>query len=90
MTGPLFDVEGRLAGVVVAKLNYKYMLRYKGILPENVNFAVKIGYLRNMLAELEGGVDVLNREHSITAGKPEEVVAQLRPAVGLVLVRVKE
>jgi S1-C subfamily serine protease len=47
--GPLFDTSGQLAGVVVSKLDPLRVLRQTGQLPENINFAVKTGALRDFL-----------------------------------------
>lgn len=47
--GPLFDLSGQVAGVVVAKLNALRMIRETGQLTENVNFAIKTGALRDFL-----------------------------------------
>ncbi len=47
--GPLFDTSGQLVGVVVAKLDAGTMIRATGTLPENINFAIKTGALRDFL-----------------------------------------
>jgi S1-C subfamily serine protease len=47
--GPLFDMSGQVAGVVVAKLNAIRMIRETGQLTENINFAIKTGALRDFL-----------------------------------------
>ena len=39
--GPLFDSSGRITGIVVATLDAAKMARTIGIVPENVNFAIK-------------------------------------------------
>jgi S1-C subfamily serine protease len=39
--GPLFDLGGRVIGVVVSKLNAQRIAQVTGDLPQNVNFAVK-------------------------------------------------
>ncbi len=39
--GPLVDMNGAVAGVVVAKLDALYIAKATGDLPQNVNFAVK-------------------------------------------------
>lgn len=47
--GPLFDMSGQVAGVVVAKLDPRGVIRITGQLPENINFAIKTGALRDFL-----------------------------------------
>jgi len=47
--GPLFDTSGLLAGVVVAKLDALQVMKMTGALPENINFAIKTGALRDFL-----------------------------------------
>ncbi|AWM10294.1 S1C family serine protease [Bradyrhizobium symbiodeficiens] len=47
--GPLFDLSGQVAGIVVAKLNALRMIRETGQLTENINFAIKTGALRDFL-----------------------------------------
>src|SRR6185437_11393730 len=39
--GPLFDGSGRIAGIVVATLDTVQLARAIGVVPENVNFAIK-------------------------------------------------
>lgn len=47
---PLFDKNGKVIGIVTSTLNNKYLFATQGTIPQNVNFAVKISYLRSMLA----------------------------------------
>ena len=47
--GPLFDFDGVVVGVVAAKLNALRMARATGSIPENINFAIKTGALRDFL-----------------------------------------
>ncbi|MCK1736198.1 trypsin-like peptidase domain-containing protein [Bradyrhizobium sp. 138] len=47
--GPLFDMSGQVAGVIVAKLNALRMIKETGQLTENINFAIKTGALRDFL-----------------------------------------
>lgn len=47
--GPAVDEAGRLMGVVVAKLNALAIARITGDIPQNVNFAIKVGTLVNFL-----------------------------------------
>jgi len=48
--GPLFDGSGRVAGVVVATLDTVQLARAIGVVPENVNFAIKADEARQFLA----------------------------------------
>jgi hypothetical protein len=48
--GPLFDGSGRIAGVVVATLDTVRLARAIGVVPENVNFAIKSDDARQFLA----------------------------------------
>jgi S1-C subfamily serine protease len=47
--GPALDEAGRLMGVVVSKLNAVAIARITGDIPQNVNFAIKVGTLVNFL-----------------------------------------
>jgi S1-C subfamily serine protease len=47
--GPLFDLGGAVVGVVAAKLDAVRMARATGTIPENINFAIKTGALRDFL-----------------------------------------
>ena len=47
--GPLLDFGGRLVGVVAGKLDGIKIARATGNIPENINFAIKIGALRDFL-----------------------------------------
>jgi S1-C subfamily serine protease len=47
--GPLLDTSGNVIGVVTSKLNGLKFAKLTGDLPENVNFAIKTGALRDFL-----------------------------------------
>jgi S1-C subfamily serine protease len=47
--GPLLDSSGALVGVVVGKLDGVRVVRATGTIPENINFAIKTGALRDFL-----------------------------------------
>jgi S1-C subfamily serine protease len=47
--GPLFDTAGQIVGVVSAKLDPVRVAKATGSLPENINFAIKTGMLRDFL-----------------------------------------
>lgn len=47
--GPLLSASGDVAGLVAAKLNALRVARATGNIPENINFAIKTGALRDFL-----------------------------------------
>jgi S1-C subfamily serine protease len=47
--GPLFDTGGNVVGVVSAKINALKFAKATGDLPENINFAIKTGAVRDFL-----------------------------------------
>jgi S1-C subfamily serine protease len=47
--GPLLDMAGNVVGVVTQKIDPFYVARTTGSLPENVNFALKTGVVRDFL-----------------------------------------
>ena len=47
--GPLLDMSGHVVGVVAAKLNALKFAKATGDIPENVNFAIKTGTVRDFL-----------------------------------------
>lgn len=47
--GPLFDTSGQIVGVVTRKLDALRLAVATGTIPENINFAIKTGALRDFL-----------------------------------------
>ena len=47
--GPLLDGGGEVVGMVAAKLNALKFVKATGEIPENINFAIKTGALRDFL-----------------------------------------
>ena len=47
--GPLHDGSGNIVGVVSAKLDALRVVKATGDIPQNINFAIKIGALRDFL-----------------------------------------
>lgn len=52
--GPLFNTKGEVIGVVTSTVNNAYFITRKGTFPQNVNFAVKINYIENLIQLLPG------------------------------------
>ena len=47
--GPLFNKNGKVIGIVTSTLNNTYLLLKKAVISQNVNFALKIDYLKPIL-----------------------------------------
>ena len=58
--GPVFDSEGTLVGVTVAKADNEYFEKNFGILPESMNFAIKSSVLENFLTSIGISYDKKN------------------------------
>lgn len=80
--GPLLNMQGEVVGVVVAKLNAAEVFKWTGDLPENVNYAVKIDYLRAMTrSDVHAGTGAA---YARTADL-EAIAARVMPSVALVV-----
>lgn len=79
--GPLFNMKGELVGVVVSGLNAKFFYDNLGIIPQNVNFAVKISYLENLLGMMPESDEIINRKSKISNLSMEDQVEKLDPFI---------
>jgi S1-C subfamily serine protease len=50
--GPILNNKGNVIGVVVAKLNRKYIQNKFGVIPENTNFGIKTKIVKKLLKDL--------------------------------------
>jgi S1-C subfamily serine protease len=83
--GALVDERGNVVGVVSAKLDAAAALSASGALPENVNYAVKSGYLLSFLESVPE-VSAKLKEANGKEIKFEEVVEKAKQSAVLVLV----
>jgi S1-C subfamily serine protease len=82
--GPVIGFDGAAVGVVSAKLARLSDDR-NALKPENVNYAVKIAYLRPLLEELPDLADYTSIK--VAGATPEDLIAQAREAVFMLVVR---
>jgi S1-C subfamily serine protease len=75
--GPVIDESGHAVGVVLSRLE-----RAGDHVAQNVNYALKIGYLRNLLADLP---DTGSAHSAVKAGSIVGVVAEVQNAVFLII-----
>lgn len=79
--GPLFNNKGELVGIVVSSLNAKYFYENTGIIPQNVNFAVKASYLQSLVSMMPDGDEVSKRNNIVKTGPMENQIEQLNPFI---------
>lgn len=86
--GALVDEDGNVVGIVSAKLNASASLAASGVLPENVNYAIKSSSVKTFLDSVpEGWPLKLKTEYPSTNRKFGDVVQASQDAVVLVLVQ---
>jgi S1-C subfamily serine protease len=83
--GALVDSSGNVVGVVSMRLSELAALRTSGVLPQNVNYALKCDSITSFL---EGSSEVsgkLKPRNSALGRKPEDVVKEVEDATALVI-----
>lgn len=75
--GPLLNERGEVIGLVTSKLSASAVYGATGDLPQNVNYAVKVGFLRVLLQSHARGSDHITPG----AGSLDQQVARIAPAV---------
>jgi len=53
---PLLNEKGQVIGVVTASMNGAATMLFTGTIPQNVNFAIKINYIQNLISTLPDGL----------------------------------
>ena len=61
--GPIVDDKGNIVGVAVAKLDWAYMVKRFGQLPEDTNFAIKSSVLRSFMKSVGLNIIEGNKEN---------------------------
>ncbi|HWD20640.1 MAG TPA: serine protease, partial [Verrucomicrobiae bacterium] len=81
--GPLCDNNGEVVGIVVARLNDMEMLRSQGVLPQNVNYAIKSQYASKLLRKVADAAAALPKE---SPAKSANVVPSVEDAVAMIMI----
>jgi S1-C subfamily serine protease len=83
--GALVDEHGNVVGVTSASLSGSYVLKNKGSIPENVNYAIKSNLVLSFLRSALNTPDKL--KSPITDGnKPADLIDRMQQAAALVVV----
>jgi len=75
---PLFDSDGNIIGIVVATLDAGKVYQAASVIPQNVNFAIKVDYLLNLFAMLPTGDSLAPRTTAFSPEKASQCVALIR------------
>jgi S1-C subfamily serine protease len=78
--GPLCDANGQVVGVVVARLNDMAVMKISGVVPQNVNYAVKVRPVRQLLKTIKG-LDLISPNQ-----KSAEPIQAVENAIAMVLI----
>jgi S1-C subfamily serine protease len=81
--GPLCDSSGEVVGIIVARLNDLAMLRSQGVLPQNVNYAIKAQYAARLLHRMPDVDAALAKEAPTHSAN---VVQSVEDAVAMVMI----
>ncbi len=82
--GPLINMNGEVVGIVTSKIDAVKIFEWTGDLPQNVNYAVKVTYLRALLDSSDRSntsIGMLPR----TRGTLEELAARIQKSVVIVV-----
>jgi len=81
--GPLLNMHGEVAGIVTSKLSASKVFEWTGDLPQNVNYAVKSGYLSMLLSSVSSNdtIPVLSAHD----GNIEQLAARIEASILLVV-----
>jgi hypothetical protein len=81
---PLLNMKGEVVGIVVAKLNAIAVFAWTGDLTENVNYAIKTGYLKALLESAPKGNPTAGTVKAAEAALPE-LAARVKQSVVLIV-----
>ena len=76
--GPLVNNQGELVGVIVSKLKDSLVVQKKGVLPQNVNYAIKKKHVLDFLAQVPACLHSIQTSNQPATGKsatPETIEA---------------
>ncbi|MGA2028895.1 MAG: serine protease [Verrucomicrobiota bacterium] len=84
--GPLVNEYGDVVGIVAARLSDQAAFNTSGMIPQNVNYAIKSSYAKTLLESIPELSGKLKPPHLKQERKFEDVVQEAQDAVALVLV----
>ncbi|MCX6164870.1 MAG: serine protease [Ignavibacteriae bacterium] len=85
--GPLFNINGELVGIVVSGLNAKFFYENAGIIPQNVNFAIKNSYLTLLVSQLNINSEIQNRTNQLSNLKMEDQIEKVKYLIAQIIAK---
>jgi len=67
-----------LIGIVVSGLDAKLFSDYLGVAPQNINFGIKVNYLKSLIEMIPTGQDLLNNKNNISNLSKEEQIKEIK------------
>ncbi|HEY3915316.1 MAG TPA: trypsin-like peptidase domain-containing protein [Verrucomicrobiae bacterium] len=79
--GPLCDSNGEVVGIIVARLNDMAVMQLQGVVPQNVNYAIKARIARQMLQGAKGVTPIAPH-----GKKPADLIKSVENAIAMILI----
>ena len=86
---PLFNEKGEIIGIVVASLDAKNVFEITGAFPQNISFAIKSAYIKNMISMMPNLGSALFMPTDLSLGKGESKSFIERAKNNIVLIEAK-
>ena len=87
--GPLINMSGEVVGIVTSKLSAVKIFDWTGDLPQNVNYALKIKHLDNLLGKVENKKYQVDEHASNKNGTLADLATMLQSSILLIISRKK-
>ncbi len=77
--GPLFNMRGEVVGIVSSGLNAALLYDKMGVLPQNMNFAVKVNFLHKLLEGTDYAEEITARVGELKGVDLEDQLERVQP-----------
>jgi S1-C subfamily serine protease len=83
--GPLIDDSGNVVGIVTARLSEAASLTSSGMLPQNVNYALKSSFVSAFLEAQNAVASRLPKPRTLSGQKLEDLVKDSEQSISMVV-----
>ncbi len=84
--GPIVSSDGQVVGIAASVLSGKRVAARTGVLPQNVNYAIKSNYLVEFLRSVPGLDFPVSREAAVGARSAADIIAEAERSLALIIV----